>query len=239
MENGHQDTSEGNSESAEVDPYEKKYFALLKRCETTQQNNERLVNRLNHIKKMIRRLRHERRFLKRRLDKHEDDYRNVPLMLPVDSGMDEDLTTGLAAVEPDFLSTSKQNSPPARRSQSPSFSSTLLSQINSRSSPPTLAMWSSKAGSFSSDNAPKKKNGSEKDKGRGLGKGSSNPYFLFTQDQTSPINEGYEQPSKISYDMYNGEKDVWLYGGASEELNNALTLEKNSVILKGDQGPLS
>ena len=37
MENGHQDTSEGNSESAEVDPYEKKYFALLKRCETTQQ----------------------------------------------------------------------------------------------------------------------------------------------------------------------------------------------------------
>lgn len=39
MENGHPDTSEGTSESTDVDPYEKKYFALLRRCENVQQVN--------------------------------------------------------------------------------------------------------------------------------------------------------------------------------------------------------
>uniref|UniRef100_T1ILZ9 INO80 complex subunit F domain-containing protein n=1 Tax=Strigamia maritima TaxID=126957 RepID=T1ILZ9_STRMM len=65
-----------------TDPYEKKYFALLRRCESIQQNNERLVNRIHHVQKLLRRLRQERRLLMKRLDQHGDDYLSVPVSFP-------------------------------------------------------------------------------------------------------------------------------------------------------------
>ncbi|XP_048755910.1 uncharacterized protein LOC125666721 [Ostrea edulis] len=59
-----------------------KYFSLRKKCEQLQQANEKIVNRIQHVKKMIKRCKRERRFLTNRLDEHGDDYRNaqIPVM---------------------------------------------------------------------------------------------------------------------------------------------------------------
>ncbi|GIY64719.1 uncharacterized protein CDAR_302671 [Caerostris darwini] len=62
-------------------PYEKKYFALLHRCELVKQSNERLVNRLYYVKKLLRRRKKERKFLMDRLDGYGDDYMNVAATL--------------------------------------------------------------------------------------------------------------------------------------------------------------
>ncbi|GAB6021427.1 hypothetical protein CHUAL_004036 [Chamberlinius hualienensis] len=98
MENGHPDISEAISEpSVDVDPYENKYYTLLKRCESIQQSNERLVHRLCRIKDILRRLRHERRFLMRRLDEHEDNYRGISLTFQL--GLDDDTPSGSSNVD--------------------------------------------------------------------------------------------------------------------------------------------
>lgn len=240
MENGHPDTSEGNSESTEMDPYEKKYLALLRRCETVQQNNERLVNRLNHIKKLLRRLRHERRFLKRRLDKHEDDYRNMPLMLSMDS-MEEEPNLSLATA-PIFPSCLQTVPPPPSLSATPPRQSTvttsiLSSTLLSRGSPHTVP--TPKAGSSSSLVGSTSKKGSrDKNEPENVQTQPSNPFFMFPSDQSTPIMDGYVQPSKVSYNVYNGEKDLWLYE-ANEDLNHPLTLDKNSLLLRDNTSSLS
>ncbi|BFZ02303.1 hypothetical protein BsWGS_05342 [Bradybaena similaris] len=55
----------------------KKYFALRKRCEQLQQTNERMVNRIQHVKKLIKRYKRDKRFLSSRLDEHGDNYRDA------------------------------------------------------------------------------------------------------------------------------------------------------------------
>ncbi|XP_035224882.1 TCF3 fusion partner homolog [Stegodyphus dumicola] len=73
--------SEKKTEKEEVAPYEKKYYGLLHRCEIIKQSNERLVNRIYHVKKLLRRRKKERKFLMDRLDGYGDDYRSVALSL--------------------------------------------------------------------------------------------------------------------------------------------------------------
>ncbi|XP_015930105.1 uncharacterized protein [Parasteatoda tepidariorum] len=60
-----------------IAPYEKKYFALLQRCEILKQNNEKLINRIYYVKKLLRRRKKERKFLIDRLDGYGDDYRSA------------------------------------------------------------------------------------------------------------------------------------------------------------------
>ncbi|CAG2247421.1 NHP10 [Mytilus edulis] len=55
----------------------KKYFALRQKCEQIQQANEKVVNRIQHVKKMIKRYKRERRYLANRLDDYGDNYRDV------------------------------------------------------------------------------------------------------------------------------------------------------------------
>uniref|UniRef100_A0A0B6ZPQ2 HMG box domain-containing protein n=2 Tax=Arion vulgaris TaxID=1028688 RepID=A0A0B6ZPQ2_9EUPU len=55
----------------------KKYFALRKRCEQLQQSNEKLVNRIQHVKKLIKRYKRDKRYLSTRLDEHGDNYRDA------------------------------------------------------------------------------------------------------------------------------------------------------------------
>ncbi|XP_052684087.1 high mobility group protein B1-like [Crassostrea angulata] len=59
-----------------------KYFSLRKKCEQLQQANEKIVNRIQHVKKLIKRYKRERRFLTSRLDEHGDDYKDaqIPVM---------------------------------------------------------------------------------------------------------------------------------------------------------------
>ncbi|ESO98507.1 hypothetical protein LOTGIDRAFT_239042 [Lottia gigantea] len=58
-----------------------KYFGLRKRCEQMQQANEKMVNRLQHVKKIIKRHKREKRFLESRLAEYGDNYKEsqVPL----------------------------------------------------------------------------------------------------------------------------------------------------------------
>ncbi|RUS81396.1 hypothetical protein EGW08_010834 [Elysia chlorotica] len=63
----------------------KKYFALRKRCEQLQQSNEKMVNRIQHVKKLVKRYKRDKRYLIARLDEHGDNFRDaqIPLMWEV------------------------------------------------------------------------------------------------------------------------------------------------------------
>lgn len=56
-----------------------KYCILKKKCDVLQQSNERIVNRIQHVKKLIKRFKKERRFLLSKLDEHGDNYRDTPV----------------------------------------------------------------------------------------------------------------------------------------------------------------
>lgn len=78
--------SEGSEAQLEVltqeNAFMKKYLSLRNKCEQFQQANEKLVNRIHHVKKLVKRYKRERRFLTKRLDEHNDNYREaqVPVM---------------------------------------------------------------------------------------------------------------------------------------------------------------
>ncbi|EEB12162.1 conserved hypothetical protein [Pediculus humanus corporis] len=66
---------EGGGESREEMIYRRKYQMLLERCEVLQQDNERLVHRIQEVYKYTRQVRKERKFLIDRLDGHGDNWR--------------------------------------------------------------------------------------------------------------------------------------------------------------------
>ncbi|KDR09064.1 non-histone protein 10 isoform X2 [Zootermopsis nevadensis] len=85
--------SDDEVEKNEVDTYRRKYQLLLERCEVLQQDNERLVHRIQQVRKMLWRSRKERKFLMDRLDQHGDNWRNVQLPIPLDEPLNIPTTT--------------------------------------------------------------------------------------------------------------------------------------------------
>ncbi|XP_035743043.1 non-histone protein 10-like isoform X1 [Vespa mandarinia] len=73
------DESEYDAEPEEFDVYKRKYQLLLDRCEILQQENERLVFRIQRIRKLLKRTRKEKKFLIDRLDQHGDRWREAPM----------------------------------------------------------------------------------------------------------------------------------------------------------------
>ncbi|XP_043475756.1 non-histone protein 10 [Leptopilina heterotoma] len=73
------DESEYEAEPSEFDIYKTKYQLLLDRCETLQQDNERLVYRIQRVRKLLKRTRKEKKFLINRLDQHGDRWREAPM----------------------------------------------------------------------------------------------------------------------------------------------------------------
>ncbi|KOX77339.1 hypothetical protein WN51_09661 [Melipona quadrifasciata] len=98
------DESEYDVEPEEFDIYKRKYQLLLDRCEVLQQENERLVYRIQHVRKLLKRTRKEKKlvqflgyilnastnslvvcfsnnnkFLIDRLDQHGDRWREAPM----------------------------------------------------------------------------------------------------------------------------------------------------------------
>ncbi|XP_047479033.1 non-histone protein 10-like isoform X2 [Penaeus chinensis] len=71
-------------ENDSEDKYFRKYQAILRRCKSIQKENEMLVNRVYQVKKIVRRLRRERKFLMEELDKRGDNYRSLPLTIAID-----------------------------------------------------------------------------------------------------------------------------------------------------------
>lgn len=73
------DESEYDVEPEEFDIYKRKYRLLLDRCEVLQQENERLVYRIQRVRKLLKRTRKEKKFLIDRLDQHGDRWREAPM----------------------------------------------------------------------------------------------------------------------------------------------------------------
>lgn len=73
------DESEYDAEPEEFDVYKRKYQLLLDRCEILQQENERLVFRIQRVRTLLKRTRKEKKFLIDRLDQHGDRWREAPM----------------------------------------------------------------------------------------------------------------------------------------------------------------
>lgn len=118
---------------AKLSFYEKKYYALRKRCEHLQQSNEKLVNRIQHVKKLCRRFKSERRTLQTRLDEHGDNYREAQVALlfedlqsdmpgkTLDMETEEDITVGKKPFAMSLLNPTTQESTAAIKSEESSF----------------------------------------------------------------------------------------------------------------------
>ncbi|VDI01797.1 TCF3 fusion partner [Mytilus galloprovincialis] len=151
----------------------KKYFALRQKCEQIQQANEKVVNRIQHVKKMIKRYKRERRYLANRLDDYGDNYRDVqvPVM------WEEDKLLGATEPCSSFEDVEKEISSPM--SSTDRTVSEILSNIN-----PLLKAHGidhitpgSKAKKSKADtNAPKK---------------PANAFLLFCTQQRSSVQEEY------------------------------------------------
>ncbi|KAM8708596.1 hypothetical protein ACLKA7_015549 [Drosophila subpalustris] len=67
---------------------------MYNRCQQIQAENERSVMRVNGIKKLLRRRTYDVELLKRRLDKHGDNWRSVPMVAPQPKGKPEQKRRG-------------------------------------------------------------------------------------------------------------------------------------------------
>ncbi|XP_058806354.1 uncharacterized protein LOC131672869 [Phymastichus coffea] len=73
------DDSDFDGEPEEFDIHKRKYQLLAERCEVLQQDNERLVHRIHLVRKILKRAKKEKKYLIDRLDKHGDNWREVPM----------------------------------------------------------------------------------------------------------------------------------------------------------------
>ncbi|KAH8315589.1 hypothetical protein KR059_003560 [Drosophila kikkawai] len=67
---------------------------LYDKCQRIQAENERCVMRVNGIKKIVKRRNHDVELLKKRLDKHGDNWRSVPMVAPHPKGKMEQKRRG-------------------------------------------------------------------------------------------------------------------------------------------------
>ncbi|XP_046660084.1 TCF3 fusion partner homolog [Homalodisca vitripennis] len=217
-ENLYSDDSEDGA--VEIDIYVRKYQLLLERCEVLQQDNERLVNRIQQVKKLLRRYRRERLFLMDRLDQHGDNWRSIPLPVELDEPIDLPFTQPVA--KPKVIST-----PAPVTEKAPTSSRGKGQQAGAGGSVPKR-----KAPKTPADpNAPKR---------------PANPFFQFCQEQRTPVLEslvaqGLGEPSKqevtkqlavrwnalstgekkIYYDMYEKSKERYAVDMQLYSLNKA------------------
>ncbi|OXU23882.1 non-histone protein 10 [Nasonia vitripennis] len=73
------DDSDYDAEQEEIDVYKRKYQLLAERCEVLQQDNERLVHRIQQARKLLKRTKKEKKYLINRLDQHGDNWREAPM----------------------------------------------------------------------------------------------------------------------------------------------------------------
>ncbi|XP_071438566.1 high mobility group protein B2 isoform X2 [Hetaerina americana] len=166
------DETEDELDEVEVDPYYRKYHILLERCTSMQQDNERLVNRIQRVRKMLRRARKERKFLMARLDTHGDSWRNIPLSLHLSD-------SSVTAPQSQRNAESNKLSPHAKVSSSPSGTAVASEKVSRGKS----------AGGTAPSSKRKSKDG--KDRDPTAPKRPANPYFQFCQEQRPLVSEQY------------------------------------------------
>ncbi|PSN31290.1 hypothetical protein C0J52_24908 [Blattella germanica] len=156
------------------------------------QDNERLVHRIQQVKKLLRRSRKERKFLIDRLDQHGDNWRNVQLPIP----LDEPLSTP-AATKPD----KNQHQKVGTGSTTKDFVNVVLfPNIHYTNSTSTEKGGRKNFNATSSGSANKRKSGKNSEKAErdpNAPKRPANPFFQFCQEQRPIVMErlGLEQKS--------------------------------------------
>lgn len=157
-----------------------KYFALRKRCEQLQQSNEKMVNRIQHVKKLVKKFKRDRRYLTVRLDELGDDFRDVqvPLMWEEDQLLGNNRNRHLANAGSD--------SEAERRPR-----------IESRSAMSSIQPLLQAHGMGSSDSANKsKKIKQEKEKDPNAPKKPANAFLMFCTTQRTAVQEEYFKEHK-------------------------------------------
>ncbi|EDW19792.1 uncharacterized protein LOC6583651 [Drosophila mojavensis] len=67
---------------------------IYTKCLQIQTENERSIMRVNEIKKLLRRRTYDVMLLKNKLDKHGDNWRSIPMMVPQPKGKPEQKRRG-------------------------------------------------------------------------------------------------------------------------------------------------
>ncbi|XP_054283187.1 TCF3 fusion partner homolog [Macrosteles quadrilineatus] len=165
-------SDESEDGAVEIDIYVRKYQLLLERCEVLQQDNERLANRIQKVKKLLRRNRRERKFLMERLDRYGDSWRSLPLPIELDEPLDEPFThPGKSKIIPTAPTTvAAEKASTSRKNQAGGNSAPKRKTAKAPVDP----------------NAPKR---------------PANPFFQFCQEQRTTVLEslvaqGLGEPSK-------------------------------------------
>lgn len=222
-ENVYSDDSEDEIE--EIDIYRRKYQLLLERCEVLQQDNERLCNRIQQVKKLLHKSRKERKFLMDRLDRYGDNWRTAPLPLELD--------------EPVDLPIGGQTSQPTQSTGKAPRVSTPGSDKNAGANNRKPATGSA---------APTKRKAQKPPVDPNAPKRPANPFFQFCQEQRSIVLEnlislGQGEPTKqevtkhlatkwnalttddkkVYYDMYEKSKERYAVDMQLYSLNRGKT----------------
>lgn len=156
--------------------YLRKYLALQRKCEVIQQNNDKLINRLQNVKKIIKRYKKDRKLLIAALNEKGDDYKDAPVPYMWEE------TEKYKSENLSFLNNDAQDSVSSHSSAhslvgSPDFKASAASEREK---------------TLNSSNAPKfKKLKTEKDRDLQVPKKPANAFFMFCQHQRASIQEEY------------------------------------------------
>lgn len=165
----------------------KKYFSLRKKCEQLQQANEKIVNRIQHVQKLIKRYKREKRFLANRLDEYGDPFRDtqVPVM------WEEDQLYNMLKPPPPYVpptsETNREGLSKPKLSQDKSPAASLLQSIN----PLLFAHGFGETNLQSGSGKGKQKAKPDKDKDPNAPKKPANAFLLFCQQQRTSVQEEY------------------------------------------------
>ncbi|KAK6166373.1 hypothetical protein SNE40_023085 [Patella caerulea] len=163
-----------------------KYFDLRKRCEQMQQANEKMVNRLQHVKKIIKRHKREKKYLEARLVEYGDNYKES--QVPVSWEEDQ------------LFNCLRQNEPPpypkASQDEDTSTGDNVAKMSADKSS--ALSTIQPFLEAYKKDGGPAKsrKVKSEKEKDPNAPKKPVNVFQLFCQEQKPVIQTLYFQENK-------------------------------------------
>ncbi|OWF35880.1 FACT complex subunit SSRP1-like isoform X2 [Mizuhopecten yessoensis] len=168
----------------------KKYFSLRKKCEQLQQANEKVVNRIQHVKKLIKRWKRERRYLASKLDEYGDSYQEsqVPLMWEEDQIFKRIRPTKNGGeLIPD-------TQPPKVKQERPVAD--ILSSINPILAAHGMAEVGSHGSPTATSSGKPKKAKSDKEKDPSAPKKPANAFLLFCQQQRATVQEAYLKENK-------------------------------------------
>lgn len=76
----------GGKLSPEQDTDRRKCLLLKRKCDSVENNNKKLLNRIYHVRKTISRLSRERRGLMKKLDELKDSYKTLERTTPLEDG---------------------------------------------------------------------------------------------------------------------------------------------------------